>query len=189
MSDFLFQESISAFAEQNVYQARIHTEQLTQEQLEGANLSTTLDAIAKVKFEVAKLKPDERRGKRRTEKRNAIDYGRQVTVDLDMIDVTIPFEGWPKSFTLAPSSHVIIDTPAKITHERVILVSLPDDQNLDRNVDRFIQQVTQNLDSLARDLKNIEGQMLQVAQVVANQRIKQNRERRERDKTRSFPIE
>jgi hypothetical protein len=103
--------------------------------------------------------------------------------------VTIPFDGWPKSFNLAPSSCRIIETPAKINNDSTIQISFPDDQNLEQNVNSFIQGVTQNLNTLGAELQRIGPQMLQAAQLVANQRLQQLRERQARDKTRSFPIE
>jgi hypothetical protein len=189
MRDHLFKEPISIFAQQKLYEARTRAEQLTQQQLEGADLSEMLAQIATFKFELANLKPDQRKGKRRSEKRKLMDYGREVIIDVDIIDVTIPFSGWPRSFHLAPSSCVIIDTPATVAKDNAIEVSFPDDQNLDRSVDVFVRAVTKNLDTLGSELQKIPPQMLQTAQVVANQRLQQIRDRIERDKNRSFPIE
>ncbi len=189
MRDRLFQEPISAIIEQKLSEARTRAEQLTAQQLEGPNLAEELEKIAQFKFNLATLKPEQRKGKRRTEKNKQVDFGREVIVDVDFIDVTIPFEGWPKSFHLAPSSCNIIDTPAAITKDNAIQISLLDDQNLDRNVDLFIQRVTENLNTLGKELQRIEPQMLQIAQVIAKQRRQQIRERKERDKNRSFPIE
>ena len=134
MVEHLFQESISGFGEQKIRDAKAQAEQLTQQQLEGPDLAATLERIATFKFELAKLKPDQRRGKRRTEKRKRMGYGREIVVDVDFIDVTIPFDGWAKSFRLAPSSCRIIETPVTIGSD-AIQVSFPDDQNLERNVD------------------------------------------------------
>jgi hypothetical protein len=127
--------------------------------------------------------------KRRTEKRKLTDYGREIIVDVDVIDVIIPFDGWPKSFHLAPSSCRIIETPVTINNDSTIQISFLDDQNLEQNVNSFIQGVTGNLNTLGMELQRIGSQMLQAAQLVANQRLQQIRERKERDKTRSFPIE
>jgi hypothetical protein len=185
----LFQEPISAFVEQRLGEAKTHAEQLTPQQLEASDIAETLQKIAKFKFNLATLKPDQRKGKRRTEKRKVMDYGREVIVDVDLIDVEIPFEGWPKSLYLAPSSRTLIDIPTTITSNNTIKVSFPDDENLDRNVDFFIQNVTANLNTLEKELQRIEPQMLQVAQTIVTQRIEQIRERKNRDKGRSFPIE
>lgn len=188
MRNQLFQEPISTFVDQKIYEAKIHAEKLTDEQLEGPDLAQTLSQIAKFKFDVAALKSDQRKGKRRTEKRKIAEYGREIMVDVDFIDVTIPFEGWPKSFYIAPSSCAIIGDSASLI-DQAILVSFPDDQSLDRNVDIFIERVNQNLDTLKNELQRIEPQMLQRAQLIANERLQKIRERRSRDKGRSFPIE
>jgi hypothetical protein len=185
----LFQEPISAFVEQKLREARNHAEQLTSQQLEGSDISARLETIATFEFKVASLRSDQRKGKRRTEKQRRMDYGREIIVDVDIIDVTIPFDGWPKSFHLAPSSCRIIETPAVINNDSIIQISFVDDQNLEQNIESFVQAVTQNLNTLRAELQRIRPQMLQAAQLVANQRLQQMRERKARDKTRSFPIE
>jgi hypothetical protein len=189
MVDQLFKEPISAFVQQKLRDTRNRTEELTPQQLEGSDLSATLEKIAKFEFNVASLKPDQRKGKRRTEKQRRTDYGREITVDVDIIDVMIPFDGWPQSFHLAPSSCRIIETPAAINNDSTIRISFRDDHNLEQNVSSFIQGVTQNLNTLRAELERVGPQMLQAAQLLANQRLEQIRERKARDKTRSFPIE
>ena len=189
MGEYLFQESISTFIEQKLQEAKAKAEQLTPEQLKGSDLAATLEKIATFRFDIASLKPDQRTGRRRTEKRKRMDYGREIVVDVDIIDVTIPFDGWPKSFSLAPSSCRIIETPAAINKDSKIQVSFLDDQNLEQNVNSFVEGVSQNLRTLGAELQRIAPQMLQAAQLVANKRLQQIREREERDKTRSFPIE
>ncbi len=188
MPDHLFQMPVSHFIDQQINEARTRAEQLTEEQLQAPNLAGKIEEIAALNFHVATLKPDARTGKRRTEKRARTDYGQPISIDVDIIDVKIPFDGWPKSFQLAPTHCKIIDTPAA-TGNGFVLVSLVDDQNLDRNVDAFIKNAFENLNSLARDIKTITPLKLQTAQAIANQRLEQIRTRKERDKTRSFPIE
>jgi hypothetical protein len=189
MLEYLFQEPLSALLEQKLREARAQGEQLTLQQLESPDLATTLQKIATFRFDTASLKPDQRRGKRRTEKQKRMDYGREIVVNVDFIDVSIPFEGAAKSFRLAPSHRKIVDTPVTVTTNNMIQISVPDDQNLEQKVNFFIQTVTENLSTLEKELQRIEPQMLQAAQLAANQRLEQIRERRERDKTRSFPIE
>lgn len=188
MTDYLFQEPISNFTAEKVGEARSQAERLSPEDLLSPDLGEKLQQLAKVKFDVAILKPEERKGKRRTEKQPRSDFGRKIIVNVDFIDVAIPFEGWPKSFHISPSTCNLIDMPAA-TSNGAIIVSFLDDQNLDRNVDSFIKQVSQNLEYLKKDLPRIETQRLQIMQHIANHRLMQIEERKERDKTRSFPIE
>lgn len=188
MQEHLFRQPISNFVQEKIDEARHRTEALTDAQLQDPALAGTLEKICDFRFEAATLRPADRMGKRRTTKVSKSDYGQQIIVDVDVIDVTIPFTGWPKSFHLAPSGRKIINTPASIVSGG-LLVSFPDDQNLDHNVDDFVAQVAQNLESLKRDIEKIKPQMLQAAQLVANQRLAQIKARKERDKTRSFPIE
>ena len=130
MVDRLFQEPISAFVEQKLREARNQAEQLTPQQLEGSDISATLETIATFEFKVASLKSDQRKGKRRSEKQRRMDYGREIIIDVDIIDVTIPFDGWSRSFHLAPSSCRIIETPAVVHNDSTIQISFLDDQNL-----------------------------------------------------------
>lgn len=184
----LFQDSVHNFVQQKLHEARSKVEQLSHVDLDASDLAETLEKIAKIDFQIAKMNPDQKKGKRRTEKRMRMDYGQQITVDIDMIDVSIPFEGWPKSFHLRPTSSNVIDTPARIENTNII-VSFFDDEDLERNIDNFVKSASENLSSLTQDLKNFEKQTLREVQAVANERILQINARVERDKGRSFPIE
>lgn len=189
MNRYLFEEPLANLVEQKIAEAQSKADQLTPQDLEGPDLGEILQKIATFSFEVASLKPDLRKGKRRTERQKRTDYGRDIVVDVDFIDVKIPFDGWPKSFQLAPSSRRLIDTPATINSDATVEVSFPDDNNLEGNLNAFIEGVTQNLSNLRSELRRVPAEMLQAAQLVANRRLQQVRERKERDKTRSFPID
>jgi hypothetical protein len=189
MAHRFYEEPISDFVRQKLTEMRGRVEQLTEAQLEAPGLGEILNSLSRLEFNLAVLKPHQRKGKRRTEKRQINDYGRQIAVDFDIIDVTVPFDGWPQSFSLAPSSYTLIDIPITITSQPALQFSLPDDQNLDRDVDGLIQRISSNLNMLRSDMRGLETQRLQEAQLVANQRLKQIQERRDRDKKRSFPIE
>ena len=184
----LFGSPIQNFINARIHEAQSSAENLSDAQLQAPNLAGVLENISKLNFQVATLRPDQKKGKRRTERRTKKDYGQQVAADVDVIDVSIPFDGWPRSFDFAPTSGRLSSTKARV-EEGMIVASFDDDENLERNVDEFIKLTSENLTKLARDLGDLQKRMLQEAQTVANRRIEQIKSRKERDKSRSFPIE
>lgn len=184
----LFRDPISKFTNDRIKEAEAQTEALTEAQLHDPALAGTLEKISNFKFDVAVLVPENRKGKRRTTKVPRDDYGRQIMVDVDMIDVTIPFSGWPKSFLYAPSVANIIGEPILVSNGTLV-VTFADDAGLDRNVDGFIKYVNENLKNLESDIKKIRQQALRTCQRIANERIARIKLQKERDKTRSFPID
>ena len=188
MQSKLFTNSIHDFSQEKLRESVRRAEALTEQELLVAELAPFLDKISDFPFQVAKLKPDGRKGKRRTEKRERTDYGLRTMVDVDFIDVTIPFEGFPKSLTIAPSSCHVIDVLASVENGQLV-VTFPDDDNLDPNVNDFIKRDSENLDRQRQEIETIKQETRKAVSAVANRRIAEIKARKERDKARSFPIE
>lgn len=187
MTSSLFRIPVSNFIDQKISEARTQAERLSDSQLQDPSLAGVLEQIADFDFEVAKLNPEGRQGKRRTEKKARNDYGREIIVDVDFVDVTVPFTGDAQSLELMPSSGFQIHERAGVSRNGIV-VSFLDDQNLDRNVDSFIKRVSENLKNLNADIEKIRSQRLQIAQSEANRRLEKIRARKDLDKSRSFPI-
>lgn len=188
-NDRLFQESIHAFKDQKVREAIARVEGLSEAELLDPGLAGKLDGIVEqFRFVVATMRPQERKGKRRTETRQVRDYGELRNVEVSMIDVTIPFDGYPKSFTIAPSHCHVIDTPAR-TSQAGLQATFYDDDNLDRNVDSFISRVGENLERLRGEMESLRTQISDAVKAIADQRLAKVKAQKERDKSRSFPIE
>lgn len=185
----LFQESIFDFKDQKVREAIARVEALPETVLLNPDLPRQLDQIVEqFRFVVATLKPEERKGKRRIETRVVRDYGEVRNREITLIDVIIPFNGYPKSFNIAPSHCHVIDTPAMNTSAG-LQASFYDDDNLDQNVDSFIVRVSENLDRLRSEMESVRKQISDAIKAVADQRVAKAKALKERDKGRSFPIE
>ena len=147
-----------------------------------------VDQLAQFRFEVAVLLPKERKGKRRTIKRDIRDFGQRREVDADVIDVYIPFRGWAKSFEIKPSSSTMIFLEYRAM-DNFLVATFPDDDKLDQAVNSFIETVNSNLQALRNDLASVPQQIRQAVESVVARRKSLIEARAARDKNRSFPIE
>ena len=189
MNNRLFQESLHSFKEQKLREAIAGVEAIPKSILLDPTLDESLKEIVDhFQFVVATLRPDERVGRRRKEMRRTNHLGQVQDVEVSLIDVTIPFDGYPKSFTIAPSTCHVLQMPAK-TNQDGLVATFYDDDNLDRNVDSFVKMVGENLDTLRKELNNFRSQIEKTAHDVANHRAEKLKAQIERDKGRSFRIE
>jgi hypothetical protein len=140
------------------------------------------------RIDVAVLRPQDRHGKRRTVPRQVSDFGWQRSINVDVIDVSIPYSGWPKSFELRPSHSVVIHDECRIENN-VLMVNFLDDESTEHKLNSFISDVSKNLDALRNDISNFSNQIRQVVMPVLEQRKSLLQARAERDRGRSFPIE
>lgn len=185
----LFEGSLNLFKQEKLRDAAAKANALSDSQLLNPSLAGRLDAIAgEFRFVVAKLRPEERRGKRRTETKEVNDYGQRQTVQMTVIDVAIPFDGYPKSLTIAPSRSHIIQTLVS-TIQNPLVVPFMDDENLDKNVDDFIKRVSENLDSLRSEVEGFSREIRAEIQAIVDRRLTILKAQKEQDAKRSFPIE
>ncbi len=66
---------------------------------------------------------------------------------------------------------------------------MADDTNVQRNVDQFVQQITQNLDALRSEVANWVPQIRAVLDQVASARMKEIKSQNDRDKGLNFEVE
>jgi hypothetical protein len=139
-------------------------------------------------FDVAELRPAERRGTRRQATRRVNDYGRTVDVVSEMIEVSIPFVGSRESFLLSPSSCIEIASSAHISGG-ALKATFDDDEQLDQNVNILIDRTSKNLDQLRKEMAAFKTELLAMLGTAADERIAGIKAQKERNKIRSFPIE
>lgn len=188
MKGYLFNGSAHEYREQSMKNAIQATKALSKDELMSPTLAATLDSIARGgDLQVARLLPDQKHGKRRTEQRSRSDYGQTRTVEVTLIDVYIPFEGEAISFQLAPSTSTIIQTPVKVAGNELV-ATFYDDERVQRDVDELIDQVSGNLDTLRKEMANLRTQIRSTIDSVANERKAQVEAQLQRDKKLSFPI-
>jgi hypothetical protein len=161
---------------------------LPKSQFNQPSLAGVLERIAaKYKLVVATLQPDKKQGTRREVDQPIDDYGRQITMRVTFVDVAIPFTGDAKSFELAPNACQMIGGDWEIRGQELI-VTLPDDQNLQRDIDGFVAIVSSNLDKLRAEAAQAQGNIQRAVENAANQRRAEIADEKERDKSRNFPI-
>ena len=186
----LFQQPFHIFRDSAMRAAQKAVEELPPEVLNDPALDGRLQKIAnQFRLDVAQLQPDQRKGKRRTEVHSDIQYNRPVERKIDWIDVTIPFTGAAESFDIAPSSSNLMHGDRIIVNGNNLQVSFPDEDQLDQRVNEFIGRLSQNLDRLRAEADQMSNEMVALLRNVAENQRNALNTRKERDKTRSFPIE
>jgi hypothetical protein len=148
-----------------------------------------LERIAsKYSLEVATLEPSAIRGTRRGIERTVDDFGEARTITIEVMDVKIPFRGDPASFQFSPSSLTIPSQRCEVKNDHLV-ITLSDDANVQRNVDQFVQQISQNLDTLRAEVANwlpqLRARLDQVAITKMNKISAQN----ERDENLTFKVD
>jgi hypothetical protein len=139
-------------------------------------------------LEVATLEPAAKRGSRRDTQRTINDYGEPKTITIPIMDVRIPFQGDAKSFGFAPTQCLVPSIPCEVKEDH-LLITLEDDQNLQRRVDEFIQQISQNLQLLRTEMAGWPAQLRERLNQVANARRSQIEAQNERNKNLDFPVD
>ena len=93
----------------------------------------------------------------------------------------------PSRLDVAPNACQIIGGDRGIRGQELI-VTLPDDQNLQRDIDGFVAIVSSNLDKLRAEAAQAQGNIQRAVENAANQRRAEIADEKERDKSRNFPI-
>ena len=107
---------------------------------------------------------------------------------MDLIKVTIPFHGSPQSFQYSSSTCIEIGRNVVVVDDALI-ATCDGDQQLDGNVNILIDRVSKNLDQLRKEMATYRGELTSSLGSAADERAAAIRARKERDKTRSFPID
>jgi hypothetical protein len=103
------------------------------------------------------------------------------------LDIRIPFTGDAESFRICPSRSVIPSQAAEIRAQQLV-ITLPDDDSTERQVQTFVSQLHQNLDALRAEYEQAKPQLEQAVQQAADRRRAQILAEGERDKRLSFPV-
>jgi len=104
------------------------------------------------------------------------------------MDFKIPFRGDPISFQLAPANCTLPSLPCEVRSDH-LFISLPDDADVERNVDQFVQQVSQTLEALRVEVATWFAQLRAVLEKVASARIKQIASEEDSHGTPGFPVD
>jgi hypothetical protein len=153
------------------------------------SLAGELDEIVRYhSLDVATLQPDQITGSRRGVERTIDDFGMRQNVTIQVMDIKIPFRGDPDSFRLSPSYCTLPSQRCEVENDH-LLVTIADDTNVQRNVDQFVQQITQNLDALRGEVANWIPQLRAALAQVASARMKEIASQNERDKALKFKVE
>lgn len=188
MAGLLFQGSFIGRWQNVLRSAANDVKNLGREILSDPSLGGQLQKIAeKYSFDVARINKDEITATAREEEIRRHDYGRDHLAKRTMLDVSIPFSGDPESFQAAPSSCAVIMHRVEVGHDSLTL-TIPDDQNAQREVDTAVSQLNQNLDTLRAEYERAKPQLEQTIQQAAQARKSQIASEAERDKGRTFKI-
>jgi len=148
-------------------------EQLDRRAFSDPNLAGILDRIANhFSLQVATLQPEAKRRMRRNVQREISDSGMARTVTIGIVDFKIPFRGDPISFQLAPANCTLPSLPCEVRSDH-LFISLPDDDDVERNVDQFVQQASRTLEALRAEVATWFSRLRAVLEKVASEKINQ----------------
>jgi len=114
-------------------------------------------------------------------------FGDQRLVKLRRLRMTIPFTGEAQSLRLSPSRCTIPAHHAEIGDKSVV-ITVADDDNAEREVKTFCEQVQGNLDTLRQEYERDQPQLEQAVSQAAERRKAAIAADSERDSKRSFTV-
>jgi hypothetical protein len=121
------------------------------------------------------------------EQRVVDDYGERRRVTVKRLRVSIPFTGEAECLKIAPSRSSIPSHGAEIGANSLSIL-LADDDNADREVKTFCEQVQGNLDTLRQEYERDKPQLELAVSQAAERRKAQIAAENERDGKRSFTV-
>jgi hypothetical protein len=186
----LFAGSWHATWSDMIRRAAADVDQLDRQLFSDSALGGALQNIVeKYSVEIARLNTDPKAitAEPIEEVRHASDYGRSYPVKIKRLRVTIPFMGEAESLKIAPSRSTIPSHAAEIG-QSCITITIPDDDNADREVRTFCDQVQGNLDTLRQEHERDRPQLEQAVSQAAERRKMQIAAENERDSKRSFTV-
>lgn len=141
----------------------------------------------KYALDVARLNVSGIEATRKEVEAHVRDFGEMRIVKRKVLEVMIPFNGDEESLKLAPSRSTIISNAVEI-RRNALTVTVGDDDNAQREVDTFVSQVNQNIDTLRTESAQAKTQLLEMLRQVAQARKEQIEKEDSRDKKFSFPV-
>jgi hypothetical protein len=186
---YLFSRSWLETQQDNLRAAMSDVDQLDRPVFDQPDLARVLDGIAdRYTLEVASLDKEGIRATGRTVKREKNDYGERIMIDVPFLDVQIPFFGNPETLHIAPSRCNVLDNNVEIRHGMLVL-SIPDDANADREVKDFVERASENLNRLRDEAQRSQTHLRQALNEVVERRRRTISEEAGRDSKRSFPVQ
>jgi hypothetical protein len=190
MADRLFSASLHQMWQNAISNAANDVEQLDRRLFADPALGGHLRKISdKYEFEVARIDSKKIYAKRRETQREGPDgWGDMQTIKQTFLDVTIPFEGEADSFKISPSRGVIPGHHCAVQMDTLTL-TIPDNDKAQGDVDMFVSQLNQNLDTLRSDFQKLKPQLEQEISQAAERRKQKINAENERDKKLAFPVQ
>jgi len=189
MPEALFRTPFYPVWQQTILKAVEEVNKLDRRLFSDPSLGGRLQAIAeKYSLTVARLQKEHLEARAQRQERRVSDgRGGSRTIMQGRLDVTIPFTGDVESLRICPSRSTVLQHAAEIGSQAIVL-SIADDDGAESQVQSFINQVNQNLDTLRMEYEQAKPQLGQAIQRAAEERKAQVTAEAERDKKLSFPV-
>jgi hypothetical protein len=182
----LFRDSFEVYRTRQLEGALANVEKLSERDLTSPAMQGILETTANAAgFEVAVLHPDEKSQRPRTERRT--DGAHAAPVEVEVVDITIPFTGSPESFAVAPSQNTRIDIPVAV-HQDALVATLVRDDYLEGGLATFIRRTSQNLDQMRKDIGALRAGVRKAIAEAAYRHAERLKSQRKPYKIRTFPI-
>jgi hypothetical protein len=192
MPERLFSGSWYAAWNLSIQRAVAEVEGLDRRLFSDPSLGGALQRIVdKYSVDVARLNTDPKAivAKSVEERRHVNDgWGGQQLTMIKRLRVTIPFTGEAACLKVAPSRSTVPSHLGEIG-EHTVSITIADDDNAERQVTTFCDQVQGNLDTLRQEYERDRPQLEQAVSQAADRRKAQIVAETERDSKRSFTVQ
>jgi hypothetical protein len=189
MRESLFQQiSLHEVLEKRLKAVVIQVEKLPKDSFSQPNLDERLNEIVLSQLIAVPELGAPSGGERRHEERQANDgWGGTQTVKVGILDVTVPFTGDAIVFKFYTSHSPGVSADVRIEGNKLI-VTIPDGDNVQAQVDQFINSANANLNRIRAEIGDLHDRLTRAAQQTALRRQTEIAKEKERDSRLSFPV-
>lgn len=138
--------------------------------------------VAQKAPKIAVLNLEDRSGKRT--KTQEMHGGRLISQEV--IAVSVPVSGNIQTLDITPTS-MTLGARGTFSHQSLVL-TLPDDERLEKDLNSLLATIQHNLDQLKKDLSGVQEQMFDAGKQAIDRKREEIKKRRSLDSGRSFPI-
>jgi hypothetical protein len=180
--------SYSEYLEMHLKRAVDQVRRMPLASLNNPSLHQQFEGLLKpIRAKVPKLLLDQKRGSKREETIQKIDYGRPVSVTQTILDARIPFQGDADLFTFTPSTCSVIAEPVSV-EGGALIYSMTLDSN-EAQMNKTLERIASNLHQMTVDQDAFHAKALKLLAEVADARKEALEDEKAKGAKFSFPID
>lgn len=165
-------EHLQPMLEANLRTAMATLNNFTLQQLSDPALAGKIEQLwASYRPNVPVLCRADKYGERRETTRRRNDHGRDITVQVTVVDVLVPYRGDERMFRVTPSSSAILNEQVQV-RGGCLHYEMPLDPAQEPRFEKLLDQIEQNLDTMRREEEAFSKNALIRLNVAAAERRK-----------------